>query len=240
MGTASKTRLRKSGRRVAKRAGMEIEVKLRIADQRQFLRQLKGLKAKPIRPRVHEMNTLYDTPEGQLARKGQMLRIRVERPAARADSAPNMRRIAGENSGISALLTFKGPVARARANEPGRYKIREEHEVRISEHEEMHKILEALGLRPSFRYEKFRSTFTLPGMTQLKLTLDETPIGVFVELEGERREIDRAARMLGFDRSDYINKSYGELLLEQRGLAARTEGIDGHPFSGLGDMLFAS
>jgi hypothetical protein len=77
-------------------------------------------------------------------------------------------------------------------------------------------------------------------MTQLKLTLDETPIGVFVELEGERREIDRAARMLGFARSDYINKSYGELLLEQRGLAARTEGIDGHPFSGLGDMLFAS
>ena len=240
MRSASKTRLRKSGRRVAKRAGTEIEVKLRIADQRQFLRQLKRLKAKLTRPRVHEMNTLYDTPEAQLARKGQMLRIRVERTAARAESALTKRKMAGEKSEISALLTFKEPVTRAKANEPGRYKVREEHEVRISDHEEMPKILQALGLRPSFRYEKFRSTFMLPGMTHLKLTIDETPIGVFVELEGERREIDRAARMLGFTRSDYINKSYGELLAEERGLAVRKSRGESNPFSGLGDMLFAS
>jgi len=42
-------------------------------------------------------------------------------------------------------------------------------------------------------------------MNGLKLVLDETPIGLFVELEGGRGEINRAARLsrlLGFSASD--------------------------------------
>jgi adenylate cyclase, class 2 len=238
MRSASKTRLRKSGQRASRKDDTEIEVKLRIADRRQLLRKLARLKAKVTRARVHEMNTLYDTREGQLARKGEMLRVRVERPADRAGGAGKRHKAASEGAGISALLTFKGPVSGPKANKPGRYKIREEHELRIYSHKQMPKILEALGLRPSFRYEKFRSTFRLPGMTHLKLTLDETPIGLFVELEGQHREIDRAAKMLGFTPSDYISKSYGDLLLEQRGPAGAASAGESSPFSGLGDMLF--
>jgi adenylate cyclase class 2 len=118
--------------------------------------------------------------------------------------------------------------------------VREEHELCISNPEEMSKIFEALGLRPCFRYEKFRTTFSLPGMARLKLTLDETPIGVFVELEGERGEIDRAAGMLGFGRSNYINNSYGALFVEERGLAGRASGEEPKSFSGITDMLFRS
>ena len=245
MHSVSKTGLRKSARRAGKKSNMEIEVKLRIGDRRGFLRQLARLKAKRTRARVHEMNTLYDTTDGQLARRGQMLRLRVERPAGYARSAGR-----GTKSGKfakdrprptnSAVLTFKGPVNGAEASKPERYKIREEHELRISNPEEMPKIFEALGLRPWFRYEKFRSTFSLPGMARLKLTLDETPIGLFVELEGERAEIDRAAGMLGFARSDYINKSYGALFMEERGLAGPASGREPIPSSGLTDMLFRS
>jgi hypothetical protein len=34
--------------------------------------------------------------------------------------------------------------------------------------------------------------------------LDETPAGVFLELEGPSRWIDRTARRLGFAESDYL------------------------------------
>ena len=238
MRSASKTRLRKSARRAGKKSNTEIEVKVRSGDRRGFLRQLSRLKAKLTRARVHEMNTLYDTGDGQLARQGQMLRLRVERPAGSARGAGRGTKSAKDRPASTGVLTFKGPADGAETNNPEPYKVREEHELRISSPEEMPKIFEALGLRPCFRYEKFRMTFSLPGMTQLKLTLDETPIGLFVELEGERGEIDRAAGMLGFARSDYINKSYGALFVEERGLARPTSGKEPTSFSGITDMLF--
>ena len=238
MRSASKTRLRKSARRAGKKSSTEIEVKLRIGDRRGFLRQLARLKAKLTRARVHEMNTLYDTGDGQLARQGQMLRLRVERPAVRARSAGRRPEFAKGRPASTGVLTFKGPANGAETNNPEPYKVREEHELCISNPEEMPKIFEALGLRPCFRYEKFRMTFSLPGMTQLKLTLDETPIGLFVELEGKREEIDRAAGMLGFACSDYINKSYGALFVEERGLAGGALGKEPTSFSGITDMFF--
>jgi adenylate cyclase class 2 len=242
MHSASKTALRKSARRAGKTADTEIEVKLRISDRRRLLRQLTRLKAKLRHARVREMNTLYDTDDGQLARRGQMLRLRVESAARGGLRAGQRRKVAKDRPrpSNSAVLTFKGPVNGAEASKPERYKIREEHELRISNPEQMPKIFEALGLRPWFRYEKFRSTFSLPGMARLKLTLDETPIGLFVELEGERAEIDRAAGMLGFARSDYINASYGALFMEERGLAGPASGREPIPSSGLTDMLFRS
>jgi len=96
-------------------------------------------------------------------------------------------------------------------------------------------------MRPWFRYEKFRSTFSLPRMKGLKLVLDETPIGVFVELEGKREEIDRAAQLLGFGASDYVTQSYGALFMEKHGLSRRRGGasrVEPTPFSGVPDMLF--
>jgi adenylate cyclase class 2 len=239
MRSASKTRLRKSAPRAGKKSNTEIEIKLRIGDRRRFLRQLGRLKAKLTRVRVHEMNTLYDTSDGQLARQGQMLRLRVESAASRGPGA-GQRKVAKDRPASTGVLTFKGPENRAETNNPEPYKVREEHELCISNPEEMSKIFEAVGLRPCFRYEKFRTTFSLPGMARLKLTLDETPIGVFVELEGERGEIDRAAGMLGFGRSNYINNSYGALFVEERGLAGRASGEEPKSFSGITDMLFRS
>ena len=243
---------------------MEIEIKLRVADRRRLFRQLSRLGAKLIGPRVHEMNTLYDTSEGALARRGRMLRVRVERPAGRPDGEGKIRQDrARENSGFSALLTYKGPGGLPRrgarretkgttkTEKASPYKIREEHEVCISNQEEVSRIFAALGFRPCFRYEKFRTTYRLPGMKNLKVEVDETPIGLFLELEGPRREIDRAARRLGFARAEYINKSYGALFMEERGVgrhfrsrrgdeseAGKVSRHEPTPFSGLRDMLF--
>jgi len=155
--------------------------------------------------RLHELNTLFDTPQGGFARHGQLLRLRIESPAAR-----------GGKGASRAILTYKGP-----AEGPARpqFKIREEYEVVVADAEAMRRILESLGLRGWFRYEKFRATFSLPASSRwaadLRLDLDETSVGVFLELEGPPSAIDRAARELGYAPADYITKDYLFLHVEQ-------------------------
>ena len=190
----------------------EVEIKLRVKDVSALRRRLKQLNAKEISPRTHEFNTLYDTPKKDLARRGQLIRIRTEQPSPR----PSRK---NRPQPTSAILTYKGPPqAQRRARSAihssrnnGRYKVREEAEVTVSDEEQARRILNALGHRPVFRYEKFRTTYVHPGIRNLKIELDETPIGTFLELEGSPSAIDRVSRLLGFSPSDYITQSYGAL-----------------------------
>ena len=62
-----------------------------------------------------------------------------------------------------------------------------------------------------FRYEKYRTEFRQPRRAGVAM-LDETPVGVYLELEGTPHWIDRTARRLGFQESDYITASYGAYL----------------------------
>ncbi|HET9400798.1 MAG TPA: class IV adenylate cyclase [Candidatus Acidoferrales bacterium] len=203
---------------VAPKPAHEVEVKLRVADLAAIKRKLGKLGAKSVQRaasgkdgRVHEMNTLFDTPQGGLARHGQLVRIRVESPAGSAK---------GERS---AVLTYKGPAeangGQASGLGPGKYKVREEIEAGVGDAESLRRILEALGLRGWFKYEKYRTTFTLPTTKKwaagLLIELDETPIGSFIELEGPPAAIDQAARELGYSHSDYITKNYLLLHIEQ-------------------------
>jgi len=77
----------------------------------------------------------------------------------------------------------------------------------------MSAILERLRYRPVFRYEKYRTEFREPRRAGT-IVLDETPIGVYLELEGTPAWIDRTARRLGFAHEDYITASYGRLYVE--------------------------
>ena len=58
-----------------------------------------------------------------------------------------------------------------------------------------------MGLRVWFRYEKYREEFKAPGVV---IAIDETPIGVFVEIEGSEADIHRAAAALGKTPQDYL------------------------------------
>jgi adenylate cyclase, class 2 len=96
-----------------------------------------------------------------------------------------------------------------------RYKSREEIEFSVSDPERFILLLERLGFVPGFRYEKFRTTFCEMGEFGL-LTLDETPIGTFLELEGPEYWIDGLAARLGFTHEDYVTASYAALYREFR------------------------
>jgi adenylate cyclase, class 2 len=197
----------------------ETEIKLRISDARAFHRALKRIGAKPVgggTGRMHEENVIFDTPQGGLAKHGQLLRIRTETPEARGKSK-------AARSGQRVVVTFKQPIARLAA-EPGggtrsSYKVREEIEVEVTDAVNLTQIFEGLGMSGWFRYEKYRTTFRLAGSRawarDLLVELDETPIGTFAELEGPAEAIDRVATELGYSKRDYVLKSYLVLYMEE-------------------------
>lgn len=187
----------------------EIEIKLRIKDLAGFRRALAKLGARTAAQeggRIHEQNILFDTTAGNLKKRGQLLRIRTESPTDKAADK------AGGNK--EATLTFKRPVGKRTRGEGRRdaHKVREELELQVSDGGALSGIFEGWGMRPWFRYEKYRTKYRLSRAHRwakdLVIDLDETPIGTFAELEGPSQAIDRAAKSLGFARRDYIVANY--------------------------------
>jgi adenylate cyclase class 2 len=161
----------------------ETEIKIRVGDRLDAVALLTSKGFAEIKPRIFESNTVFDTPAATLRSSGCLLRLRH----------------AGE-----CILTFKGPALN------GRHKTREEIEIRVSDSDSAVRILERLGFRPSFRYEKYRTEFARPGDGGV-VTVDETPIGNFLEIEGPPGWIDEVAGELGLPESEYVTASYGSL-----------------------------
>jgi adenylate cyclase class 2 len=170
---------------MSQQENLEVEIKLKPTVSNAVLRRtLRALGYQVSVPRSHERNVLFDTPELQLRHSRQLLRIRSIRKKS--------------------ILTFKG------APQNGKHKTREEIELEVSDPAQLELIFGRLGYREVFRYEKFRTEFRKPGDRGV-ITLDETPIGLFLELEGAPDWIDRAASGLGFQESDYLTDSYAKL-----------------------------
>lgn len=167
----------------------ETEVKLAVPSAEAALQVLTKAGFAAAHERAFEANMLLDTPGSELMHSRRLLRLRDFR---------------GET-----ILTFKGPP------EGGPHKTRPEVETSVADANAILGILNGLGYEVSFRYEKYRTTFSRTGEPG-HAVLDETPIGVFLELEGEAGWIDRTAVEIGFTPADYILKSYGSLFREYR------------------------
>jgi adenylate cyclase class 2 len=167
----------------------ETEIKLAVPDVATAKRQLYRAGFRVHKRRVFEDNTVFDTPDQRLRSGRTLLRLR--------------------EAGGKTILTYKGvPVE-------GKHKSREELEVEVSNAATARLIVDRLDFHPTFRYQKYRTEYKQPSSSGIA-TLDETPIGVYLELEGRPQWIDRSARRLGFAESDYINDSYGRLFLAWR------------------------
>jgi adenylate cyclase class 2 len=186
---------------------VETEVKIRLAGPDALQERLKQSGFTQRVARQFESNSLYDTPRHELRRNGTLLRLR--------------------QSGERSVVTWKG------RGEEGPFKTRPELETGVDSLDTARQILERLGYVRTFRYEKFRTEYVESGDPEAGvLTIDETPIGTFLELEGSGDWIDRKASELGFSKEDYILSSYGTLYLEEckrRGLQPADMVFASHP-----------
>jgi adenylate cyclase class 2 len=158
----------------------ELEVKFHVSDLAEMERRLVTLGATLVQPRTHEYNLRFDTPSGELGQAESMLRLR-------RDAASH--------------VTFKGP-----STTLGGVLARQEIEFEVSNFVAAQKLIEALGFRSKFIYEKYRTTY---GMDGLKVTLDEMPYGPFVEIEGmQALAIQEAAKRLNLDWNQRLPETY--------------------------------
>ena len=166
---------------------LEREIKLRFASADEARAAILALGATPVLGRRLQEDALLDTPAGLFREKRSVLRIRMENGKSR--------------------VTFKGPV------QPSHMKVREELETVVGDGYVLLRVFEELGLAVWFRYEKYREEFSHEDVI---IAIDETPVGVYVEIEGSERGIEATAAALGRTASDYIVESYRGLFLEQR------------------------
>ncbi len=178
----------------------ETEVKLKIEDLAEVRRRLEAAGFRPAIERQFEDNWTFDFAEEPLRRAGSLLRLR--------------------KFGDHFTLTFKGPSAPST-----RHKVREEIETPVTEGEQLREILSRLGLHECFRYQKWRTMYHSAKYPEGHVLVDETPVGPYLELEGEAEWIDRVAEQLGFSSRDFILKTYSVLFFEEcarRGLQAHS------------------
>jgi adenylate cyclase class 2 len=164
---------------------MEREIKLIFRDPGEAKAAILAAGATPLRGRRLQEDCLLDTADDQLHLKRCVLRVRME---------------CGKT-----LLTFKGPV------QASPMKLREELETVVGDGMLFVRVLEELGFRIWFRYQKYREEFAHEDVT---VALDETPVGTFVEIEGSEHGIHAMAAALARQPADYVLDSYRGLFVK--------------------------
>ena len=167
----------------------ETEVKLRVASPEAARKAVSRIGSRLVRERHFEDNVLFDDSAGSLRAAGGVLRLRITQDAS--------------------VLTYKGP----RHIQDG-IRTREEQETVVQEPEALRAILARIGYHPIFRYQKYRESWTHRGQ---EIVIDETPIGTFMEIEGDSDGIRAVTADLGHGPSDYLVYSYVDLFFSQGG-----------------------
>jgi adenylate cyclase class 2 len=164
---------------------LEREIKLRFDSAGSARAAILAAGGAPLRDRRLQSDALLDADDSRLRNNRCALRVRVEPDRC--------------------FLTYKGPP------QSSTMKVREELETVVGDETLVLAMLDRLGFRVWFRYEKFREEFSL---SEVIVAVDETPVGTFVEIEGTADGIAIAAALLGRGPDDYLVDSYRALFVQ--------------------------
>ena len=171
-------------------APIETEVKFRLSSRLPFEARLEALGARR-EGEERERNILFDDAGETLQARGCALRLRTTESGA--------------------LLTFKG-----RAEFSGGVKSRLELESGVEAPGRIEALLGQLGYAPCFVYEKRRTTWRFPDAARPVVVVDETPLGLFAEVEGTHEAVRALAGELGVAEGAFIPESYAALWMKAR------------------------
>jgi adenylate cyclase class 2 len=168
---------------------LEIEIKFYVPDIDSIRAKISSLGAE-LKDSGFETNILFDDEEMRLTQGKKLLRLRQD---------------------SRCRLTVKAPpddpddVDTTKTNQ---FKIFREMEVGVSDFQTMIAILEQLGFYPRQVYEKQRETYLF---NHTELCLDTLPYGHFLEIEGGKDDIRKAAETIGLSWEKRITANYMSL-----------------------------
>ncbi len=168
----------------------EIEAKFRVGDRAALEARLAALGA-AAGELEDEVNLLLDDDAMSLRGSGRALRVRTANGRG--------------------LLTFKGP-----ASFEGGVKKRLELESGVEAPGTVLALLDALGFRARFRYEKRRTPWRFGDPARPLVVVDETPLGLFAEIEGDDAAVRALAAELGVREEFFLRSSYWGLWVAAR------------------------
>ena len=165
----------------------EIEVKFPLRDRGELIRKLHDIGGSRLYAETFEDNIVLDR-RGELKTKGALLRVR--------------------RFGKYSLVTYKGPMSI-----DGGIKSREEVQTGVESFELAIQLLDSLGFKPVFRYQKFREVWRV---REVEIVLDRTPIGEYFEIEGPMDVIRTVSSELGMNMDQAIRLTYADLYRQAR------------------------
>lgn len=136
--------------------------------------------------KTFERTLKFDTPANNLYKNGKFLRLRT---------------------GFKNVITFK------RKLKSKNFKEREEIELEIPDPEKMEIILKNLGFTKKLIMEKYREKWQ---WGSAEIVIDKLPFGNFIEIEGNKKEIKKAVKILGLNFGDRITDTYWGLWKDYR------------------------
>lgn len=179
---------RRAGRRARPKA--ELEVKARVTDVAALRRALRRAGARlEFHGRMSDRR--YDH-SGRLARRDDVLRLRVYRPDGRGEQASH------------AVLAWKG-AASTRGGRGGGYRLRAELEIGVADPDAMDLLLSRLRFRVSKKIDRRIEVYRLGAAT---LRLERYPrMDTLLEVEGPPAAIERAVAATGLPRERFLAES---------------------------------
>jgi len=159
----------------------EIEIKIKVSDFDNIEEKIKKIKIKQITGWILEDNFVFDHKDQSFKKENKLFRLR--------------------KFGDKIILTLKTPAK----NKEKFLKIRNEYEVVVSDFKQIKKIIKLLGFKKFFRYQKYRKIFKIDNNT---ICFDKTPIGNYIEIEGEKEFIFKTAKLLNKGKNDFILDTY--------------------------------
>lgn len=167
----------------------EIEIKICLEDKEGLQKKLLTLGWKAVNTVFHK-TYLVTTPNEGLFKKGIYPRVRIE--------------------GDKTRFTIKVKPVEQKGIDDREMKFfqREEHEIWVEDAEELVRMLAILGLTEVLVDEKYRQTWESEELANLSVVIDTLPFGCYMEIEGQKEEIDQMIKKLGLENKERITIAY--------------------------------
>lgn len=169
---------------------IEVEYKFFVEDKQNLIRILDSKTANK-KPRQYQKSVMFDNPARLMQTTNGRIRVRT----------------LGDTG--NKTFTYKKPLP------PENGAKREiEYEVTFQDPKgQIEKILQAMEFTPSTSYERYQTKWEID---RVHVTLDEYPYADIIEIEGEKEDIEKVAKELGFDIKKGLTKPVDTLFQEWR------------------------